>query len=150
MSSKRTPPQHWFSNPTENAAIRNSERQERQAEKPQYPKAYICSPYKGDTETNIVNAIRYCKFAVEQGFMPVCPHIYFTRFLDDSIPDERELGLALGIKLLRGCSQIWIFAESLCGGDKISEGMRREILAAKKYGIKIRKFNDNTEEQHND
>lgn len=141
MSTKRTPPHHWFSNPTESAAIRNFERRERQAaEKPEYGKVYICSPYRGNIETNTANAIRYCKFAAERGFIPICPHIYLTQFLNDDVPEERKLGLSLGIKLLRECKELWIFSNT------ISEGMKQEIKVAEKLCITIKHFNENMEE----
>ena len=141
MSSKRTPPQAWFRNPTENAVIRNFERSERKSAK-QYepPKVYICSPFKGDTERNVKNAIRYCRFAVEQGKFPICPHAYLPQFMDDNNPSERELALSFGVRLLYGCKEIWVF------GSKISDGMKQEIIVAEKRGIKIRRFNEDLTE----
>lgn len=146
MSTKRTPPQHWFSNPTETAAIRNSERQERQAVIKATPKIYICSPYKGDTEKNTSNAIHYCRFAVEQGKFPIAPHCYLPQFMNDNNPAERELALSFGIRLLHGCRELWIFTESPCDRNHISEGMKQEIKEAKRLGIPIRRFNTKCEE----
>lgn len=141
MASKKTPPQAWFRNPTEEAAIRMSERKERQAAKKTVPpKIYICSPYKGDTEKNTANAIGFCRFAVEHSYFPICPHVYLPRFMDENNPAERELALSFGIRLLQGCKEIWVF------GSIISEGMRQEIMTANRYGIKIRRFNERLQE----
>lgn len=66
-------------------------------------KVYICSPYRADTpegiQANERKAKRYCKIACKAGYIPIAPHLYFTRFLKDSRPDERELGMQIGIEL---------------------------------------------------
>lgn len=97
---------------------------------------YVCSPYRADTPENIAenerNAERYCRQAIRSGYIPIAPHLYFTRFLDDSKEDEREAGLKMGRAILLACSELW-----LCG-DRISTGMKAEIETAKAYGIPIR------------
>ena len=60
--------------------------------------------------------------------------------MDDEIPAQRELALSFGIRLLHGCRELWVF------GDVISEGMKREISAAKRRYIPIRYFQENCEE----
>jgi hypothetical protein len=101
---------------------------------------YICSPYRGNTEGNAANALRYCRFAVERGKFPIAPHCYLPRFMDDGNPAERELALSFGVRLLCGCRELWVF------GTEISAGMKREILAAKRRGIRIRRFSAEMEE----
>jgi len=96
-------------------------------------KVYICSPYRGDEKNNARRAIKYAECAVRAGYMPLAPHIYFTRFLRDSVKDERELGLALGIAWLRECSEVWVF-----GLENPSEGMQAEIAEARAIGIPVR------------
>ena len=85
------------------------------------PWVYIASPYRGDVKTNTENAKRYSLFAVMQGKVPFCPHIYFTQFLDDNVGVERKIGLNLALHMLRRCREVWVF------GDTVSEGMRNEI-----------------------
>ena len=52
-------------------------------------KIYVCSRLRGDVETNIENAKRYCEYVVKVcGAIPIAPHIYFTQFLDDSLDEE--------------------------------------------------------------
>ena len=84
-------------------------------------KVYICSPLRGDITGNIERAINYCKEAEEEDVLPIAPHIYFTRFMDDTIPEKRERAMKMGIELLDMCDELWIY------GDTISEGMRAEI-----------------------
>lgn len=62
-------------------------------------KVYICSPCRGDYENNIQRAKEYSRAAVEKGVIPVTPHIYLTQFMDDNVPEERELALKIGGEL---------------------------------------------------
>jgi hypothetical protein len=123
-------------------AIGNVSREERREArvKAQPPKVYICSPFAGDTETNVANALKYCRFALDKGMLPIAPHCYFPRFMDDGDPAERELAMSFALRLLYGCRELWIF------GARMSEGMRREFLAAKRKNIRIRRFGENMEE----
>ena len=59
-------------------------------------KVYICSPCSGDYENDILRAKEYSRAAVEKGVIPVTPHIYLTQFMDDNVPEERELALKIG------------------------------------------------------
>lgn len=36
---------------------------------------------------------------MEKGVIPVTPHIYLTQFMDDNVPEERELALKIGSEL---------------------------------------------------
>jgi hypothetical protein len=144
MSAKRTPPQAWFRNPTETAVIRKMQKEERRKRHPLYiappPKIYICSPFADDPDRNVAKALKYCRFALTAGKFTIAPHCFLPRFMDDKDRNERELARSFGIRLLNGCSQIWVF------GDKISDGMSREIEHALSMNIAIKKFNENLEE----
>lgn len=96
-------------------------------------KVYICSPCCGDYENNIQRAKEYSRAAVEKGVIPVTPHIYLTQFMDDNVPEERELALKIGSELVLGCSELWAF-----GIDHPSAGMAAEIELAKAHGIPVR------------
>ena len=100
-------------------------------------KIYVCSRLRGDVETNIENAKRYCEYVVKCcGAIPIAPHIYFTQFLDDDIPGERAFGILAGLQLLSECDELWYF------GDSISKGMVTEIIAAKEQSIPVRYVSD--------
>ena len=88
---------------------------------------YICSPLRGDIEKNIQKAQGYCREAVElwPDVIPIAPHVYCTQFLDDTIPQEREAGMDLGIALLDMCDELWVY-----GINNPSEGMKKEISTA--------------------
>lgn len=100
-------------------------------------KIYVCSRLTGDIANNIDKAKGYARFVVKEcGAIPIVPHIYFTQFLDDSIPEERAFGLMAGLKLLADCNELWYF------GDSISQGMVSEIIAAKEQNIPVRYVSD--------
>lgn len=69
---------------------------------------------------------------MERGFLPVTVHLYLTEATDDSIPEERSLGMSTGMGILRECSYIMV-------GNRygISEGMAAEIRRAAEDGIEI-------------
>ena len=98
---------------------------------------YICSPCRGDNNdninNNIENAVTYCRQVFKLGYIPIAPHVYFTRFLDDSVPEERRAALDAGSKFLLRCAEVWVF-----GLDKPSEGMMADIALAIRSGIPVR------------
>lgn len=93
---------------------------------------YICSPYRGDIEKNTENAISYCSAAFAADYIPIAPHVYFTRWTDDNNKKERAAGLEAGKQLLLLCSEIWVF-----GLDKPTKGMQAEIATAVRNGIRV-------------
>ncbi len=106
------------------------------------PLVYICSPFAGDTTANIAAARRYCRYAVEQGYLPIAPHLFFPQFMDDSNAEERERAMSMNMILLGKCHELWRF------GDYISKGMSAEIEYAKRKDKPIRSFSGDCEEIH--
>lgn len=114
---------------------------EREAKRSAFkPLVYICAPLSGDMIQNIYKAQNYCRYAVESGYIPIAPHLYFPQFMDDSNPKERNLALFMDIVLLTKCEEIWVF------GDKISSGMSIEIEKAKRKRLCIRRFTEECKE----
>ncbi len=107
-------------------------------------KVFICSPYRPTGETaeqrdrdwkrNIALAKQACHYAVNQGYIPYAPHLYFPEFLSENDPAEREIGIILGLTWLARCDEIWI------AGTRISEGMNKEIMKAKEWGIPMKAY----------
>lgn len=104
------------------------------------PVVYICSPLAGDMEQNQEKTRTYCRYAVDSGFIPIAPHIYFTQFMNDNSKKERDLALFMDIVLLSKCAELWVF------GSTITNGMSIEIEKAKRKGQLIRYFTENCEE----
>lgn len=89
---------------------------------------YICSPLRGNDRLSMEQHLQLAKdlsrwVKVEQRRIPLTPHLYFTTFLDDDIPEERELGMAGGRALLGLVDEVYIFPLN----GYISEGMRAEM-----------------------
>lgn len=101
---------------------------------------YICSPLSGDVEANTERARAFCRFALEQGQIPLAPHLLFPQFMDDDDPAERELVIFMDVVLLGKCSERWVL------GETISAGMQAEIDVAKKRRQTICWFNSEFQE----
>ena len=122
-----------YYDPTAYEALSKIER-EAKAARAYRPLVYICSPLSGDMERNQQNARRYCRHAVDNGYIPLAPHIYFPQFMSARNPQERTLAMFMDIVLLSKCSELWVFGES------ISKGMAMEISKAQHKGQTIRYF----------
>jgi len=122
-----------YYDPTAYEALVKIEREARQAHAFR-PMVYICSPLSGSIAANQRSARRYCRFAVDSGYIPLAPHLYFPQFMDDGSGAERDLALFMDIVLLSKCDQLWVF------GDRVSKGMSIEIEKAKRKGQPIRWF----------
>ena len=96
------------------------------------PLVYICSPCRGNYEMNIDNAVSFSRAAFTRGYIPITPHLYFTRFMNDENSKERSMAMEAGLQLLLMCSEVWVF-----GLDHPSEGMQAEIALAIRHGIPI-------------
>lgn len=125
-----------YYDPTPYEAISKIEAEERKFR----PLVYICSPYAGDVQNNVENARKYCRYAVDKGYIPIAPHLHYPQFLNEDKPQERKLGLFFGNVLMDKCAEVWVF------GDHISAGMAAEIKRAKRkhYILKyIKEVEDN-------
>jgi len=83
---------------------------------------------------NLALAENVCRYAVEKGYVPYAPHLYFPQFLSENDQDEREIGIIMGLSWLARCDEVWV------AGFHISEGMGREIAKAQEWGIPIKAY----------
>ena len=104
------------------------------------PVVYVCSPFSGDQTGNTERACRYCRFAVDAGYAPYAPHLFFPQFMNDNNHEERELAIFMGIIMLTKCAELWVF------GDRITKGMAQEIRKAESRNMIIRYFTTDCEE----
>lgn len=77
---------------------------------------YICSPYQNDIQNNIQNAQKFCKFAVDKGYCPFAPHLFFPQFLNDNIAAERNKGFELNKNFLNLAQELWVFGKNITAG----------------------------------
>lgn len=122
-----------YLDPTAYEALKNIEKEKKL--NPNRKIVFVCSPFAGDIEGNIARAKRYGRFAVTEKAIPFAPHLLFPQFLNEEDPEERELGIQMGLALLSKCEELWVF------GSRVSSGMALEIEKAKKLKMPIRYFN---------
>ena len=123
-----------YSDPVPAEAIANMEKEIRKFR----PIVYICSPFSGNVDENTKKARRYSRFAVDQGAIPIAPHLLFPQFMKEET--ERDLVIQMDMVLLAHCLELWVF------GTYTSEGMEEEITRARKRRMPIRYFNEELEE----
>ena len=125
----------YYPDPTAYQAIRNVEPQRF----PFMPVVYVCSPYAGDIEANVMKARRYCRYVTDRDGIPLAPHLLLPQFLDERA--ERDLALFMDIAFLSKCAELWVF------GDVISSGMQKEIEYARRKRKRIRYFTEDCKEE---
>ena len=101
---------------------------------------YVCSKYRAKNEVelqqHIRDAVEACREVHERGNIPIAPHLYWPRFLDDNDPQDRDYGIAAGLEALKRCDEmIVIIRQEGPEEEWISQGMQAEIAAAAKMGI---------------
>lgn len=97
---------------------------------------FVCSPYRGDIELNTQQAKKYVRDVICKGHTPFAPHLLYTQILDEST--DRETGMELGLDMLTVMDEVWVY------GERVTEGMRREINSALSIGIPVRYMGDLT------
>lgn len=95
---------------------------------------YICSPYRGDRRANLAAARKYCLQAIEEGYIPIAPHLMFAGIIDDDDPAQRAVGLKIGLEAMRICREVRVY------GHLISAGMSGEIKQADVLKIPVRRM----------
>lgn len=120
-----------YCDPTAAAAIANIENRKRK-QLLLWPLVYICSPYRGDINQNVKKAQVYSRFAVEQQYVPLAPHLLFPQFVSEVT--ERRMALKMDSAVLLRCDEVWVF------GDEITGGMASDIRLAKAAGKPVHYF----------
>jgi len=91
--------------------------------------AYVCAPVNQATGFVSGKLKEYSKALYELGYLPICPCMMFSRFLSDSVPEQRNARKAMSLELLRRCRVL-----VLCSNE-VTEEMEAEIMLAKRLGI---------------
>lgn len=101
-------------------------------------KVYICSPYRptgqdpeAERKRNVEKAQTACRLAIDAGYLPLAPHLYFTQMLNDDQLFERFLGMAYGSLWLDEADEMWVI------GTELSDGMKQELEYARKKNIRV-------------
>ena len=101
-------------------------------------KIYIISQYRADNpeelEFNRKVARYYCRQILEEGNMPVAPHLYYTQFLDYDYPEDGKALLHLGLADLRASKEFLLVIVD----GVISDGMKADIEEVARLGMRGR------------
>lgn len=81
------------------------------------------SPYAGDVEANVVYARACLIDSLRRGEAPIASHLLHTQVLDDTVPEERALGIAAGLA--------WRAVPGVLPVFYVDRGWSRGMLAAK-------------------
>lgn len=94
---------------------------------------FIGHPIAGDIKSNTEKVLKICSEVHTREIIPVAPYLVSLQYLDDTVISDRSLGVDANSECFhRGyVDELWLF------GDKISEGMKHEILLAQEFGIPI-------------
>ena len=92
------------------------------------------SPFAGDFEKNIKYARRCMRDSFMRGEYPFASHLLYTQegILDDTIPEERKLGIGAGLTWGKNASKTVVYTDL-----GITSGMEHGIELAKEAGREI-------------
>lgn len=100
------------------------------------PKICVCSPFRGvdkhEEHRNVAFAESICRQLSKAGAVVFAPHLFFTRFLDDTVAEERTAGIQSGLALMALFDAVWFVIPEW--RDDLSTGMKHELEAATKLG----------------
>jgi hypothetical protein len=82
-------------------------------------RVYVCHPFANDPAGNIERVRAISQFLIDDGALPIAPHLYLPQLVDEA--SGREQALALCLELLGTCDEVRVF------GDLVTEGMEREL-----------------------
>ena len=91
--------------------------------------AYVCAPFFDRAGLSSHRFREYCTALYELGYVPIAPNLMFSRFLRESVPEQREARRHMSHQLLRRCRVLVLCSE------EITEEMEGEIMLARRLGI---------------
>lgn len=97
-----------------------------------WPITIVESPYAGDIKRNEAYAEQASMDCLRRGEVPYASHLFFTRFLRDMGPEEREQGLTAGYAFWRAATKIAFYMDR-----GMSAGMNRALARAQSLGFEI-------------
>lgn len=85
------------------------------------------SPFAGNVPLNLAYARRCVRDCLRRGEAPIASHLLYTQegILNDTIPEERELGIAAGLAWARHAKETALYVDL-----GVSRGMSQGIVSA--------------------
>lgn len=91
--------------------------------------------------SNIKKAEDYCRKVMLNGDYPYAPHLIATRFTNEHVPEERKMGINIGLAFLKICDALCVFSKT----GKFGKGMEAEMREAAKHKIPVIFVKDGTD-----
>lgn len=140
-----------ISDPTAGKALSNVMREYKERQRATYKrrseikgrkKVYVISRFSGNIPENVKKAQAYGRYVIRKRCIPVASHLLYPQMLDmaadgPETAEARELGTMFGLALLAVCDEAWCFTSGF-PDDAISEGMKTELVEARRLGIPIK------------
>lgn len=104
------------------------------------PIVYICAPHSDVDERSLENTKRYCRFAVDRGYLPIAPQLYFSQFMDCGDDRDQNTVISMNSMLMKKCAEVWVF------GDRLSKQMESEIKKAEEINRPVHHFTKRCQE----
>jgi hypothetical protein len=96
----------------------------------------IESPYAGPTPSDISRNVAYAKLAladsIYRGEAPYASHLLYTQVLKDEIPEERKLGIELGMAWVDAAELVAFYVDF-----GFSPGMMSCLIKIKRHSIRV-------------
>src|SRR3990167_10844296 len=94
---------------------------------------FVAHPIAGDIEGNMKKVLAICEQIHSKEIIPIAPYLVSLQYLNDEVVEDRQLGIDANHECFRRgyVDELWLF------GDRISEGMKGEILLAKELNIPV-------------
>ena len=102
-------------------------------------KVVIESPYAGDVQRNTEYARLCLKDSLSRGESPIASHLLLTQVLDDTIPEERELGISAGLHWT-DVADAHIFYVDYGLSSGMMQALNKTIKSNSPYEIEFRKI----------
>jgi len=91
----------------------------------------IESPYMGNVQRNIAYAQQCMGDSLKRGEAPFASHLLYTQILDDTIPQQRMMGMQRAFEWYRCADLMAVYTDR-----GISSGMQKGMEIAENLGIK--------------
>lgn len=94
---------------------------------------FIGHPIRGAVEENMKKVLTLCEEVHKQGNIPVAPYLVSLQYLDDTVVEDRELGIESNHLCFHKhfVDELWLY------GDHISQGMEDEVRVARANNIPV-------------
>lgn len=104
---------------------------------------FIAHPISGDIQGNLAKVREIGReINLKEDVIPFAPYYFDCNCLRDDIPEERERGIKNSSQLLRFADELRLY------GDRISQGMKKEIDIAHRLGITVKPMTRQTKYQY--